>query len=71
MAHMEIPILPITFIDNKKKYPEDKLELKLGLLRVSIHSPITTKNMKIKNANSLRDKVFSIINESLIQYENK
>ena len=69
--HNQIPIIPITFVDNKKKYPEDKLELKLGLLRVSIHSPINTKNMKIKNANSLKDKVFSIINQTLIKYENK
>ena len=69
--HNQIPIIPITFVDNKKKYPEDKLELALGLLRVSIHSPIDTKNMKIKHANSLRDKVFSIINQTLIKYENK
>ena len=69
--HNQIPIIPITFVDNKKKYPEDKLELELGLLRVSIHSPIDTKNMKIKHANSLRDKVFSIINQTLIKYENK
>ena len=69
--HNQTPIIPITFVDNKKKYPEDKLDLKLGLLRVFIHDPILTKNMENKDGNSLKDKVFSIINKTLIQHENK
>ena len=69
--HNQIPIIPITFVDNKNKYPEDKLDLKLGLLRVFIHTPILTKNMTIKDGNLLKNKVFSIINKTLIQYENK
>jgi len=69
--HNQVPIIPITFIDNKRKYPEDKLDLKLGLLRVVIHNPIGTNNMKIKNANLLKDQVFSAINQTLSHYEDQ
>ncbi|MAZ55405.1 MAG: 1-acyl-sn-glycerol-3-phosphate acyltransferase [Flavobacteriales bacterium] len=68
--HNQVPIIPITFVDNKRKYPEDKLELKLGFLRVFIHTPIHTNNMGMKNANSLKDQVFLAINKTLIYHEN-
>ena len=69
--HNQVPIIPITFVDNKRKYPEDKLDLKLGLLRVFIHNPIQTNSLEIKNAKSLKDQVFSAINKTLIYYEDK
>ena len=69
--HNQVPIIPITFVDNKEKYPEDELKLKLGLLRVNIHSPVTTKGMKIHEANSLSEQVFNTINNTLCNYENK
>ena len=69
--HNNVPIIPITFIDNKIKYPEDELKLSLGLLRVLIHSPIKTKNMTMKDAISLKDQVFEIINKTLNYYENR
>ncbi len=68
--HNQVPIIPITFVDNKRKYPEDKLELKLGFLRVFIHNPIHTNNMEMKNASSLKDQVFLAINKTLIYHEN-
>ena len=69
--HNKVPIIPITFLDNKQKYPEDKLNLSLGLLRILIHSPINTNNMKMHDAAELKDTVFSIIHKTLIKYENK
>tara|TARA_B100000427_G_C15490876_1_gene587518 strand:+ start:567 stop:1106 length:540 start_codon:yes stop_codon:yes gene_type:complete len=67
----QVPIIPITFVDNKEKYPEDELKLKLGLLRVNIHSPVTTKGMKIHEANILSEQVFNTMNNTLCNYENK
>ena len=67
----KVPIIPITFVDNKEKYPEDELKLKLGLLRVHIHSPVSTKGMKTQDANRLCSKVFDMINNTLCNYENK
>ncbi|MBF25149.1 MAG: 1-acyl-sn-glycerol-3-phosphate acyltransferase [Flavobacteriales bacterium] len=66
----KVPIIPITFVDNKKKYPEDKLNLSLGLLRVFIHKPINTNDMSNQDTELLKNKVFSVINNKLIEYEN-
>lgn len=67
----QIPIIPITFIDNKRKYPEDELNLKLGVLRVIMHSPIETLNVALKNSVLLKDKTFNIIYKTLMKHENK
>tara|TARA_Y100001968_G_C19388028_1_gene733966 strand:- start:538 stop:1275 length:738 start_codon:yes stop_codon:yes gene_type:complete len=69
--HNQIPIIPITFVDNKNKYPEDELKLKLGLLRVYIHEAISTKKMNSKDAKMISQKAFNTINKTLIGYENK
>ena len=69
--HNQVPIIPITFIDNKNKHPEDELKLRLGFLRVCIHAPISTKGMQAKDSKIINQKVFSIINQTLIDYENK
>jgi len=69
--HNQVSIIPITFIDNKNKHPEDELKLRLGFLRVCIHAPISTKGMQAKDSKTINQKVFSIINKTLIDYENK
>ncbi len=69
--HNKVSIIPITFIDNKRKYPEDKLNLSLGLLRVLIHTPINTAKMKVEDAVLLKNKVFEKIKNTLTYYENK
>ena len=69
--HNQVPIIPITFIDNKYKYPEDKLTVRMGVLRVLVHPKVPTKGFKIKHANQLKDQVFNTINKTLIDYENK
>lgn len=66
----KVPIIPITFVDNKRKYPEDKLNIKLGFLRVILHKPINTLNNSLKDSLILKDKVFDIINKTLIKHEN-
>ena len=70
-VHNKAPIIPITFIDNKIKYPEDQLKLKLGVLRVIMHSPVETKSIKITDVNRLKNKVFRTINTTLIDYGYK
>ena len=69
--HNQVPIIPVTFVDNKHKYPEDELKIKLGLLRVLIHNPISTQGFITKDSESLSQTVFKIINQSLIDYEGK
>ena len=69
--HNQVSIIPITFVDNKRKYPEDKLKLILGVLRVFVHEPISTIDMKSKEAESLCQTTYDIINKTLIKYDTK
>jgi len=64
-----VSILPLTFLDNKRKYPEDQLSLILGSLRVILHNPISTSQLSFKQSKWLRDTTYDIINKTLIQYE--
>ena len=69
--HNQVPIIPVTFVDNKNKYPEDDLKLKLGSLRVFIHKPISTNRLKSESAHNLSDQVFRTIDNTLVSYENR
>ena len=61
------PIVPITFLVNKKRFPWSYGGLLAGSkgspgrLRVKIHDPIITKNMTRKDVNTLCNKVREII----------
>ncbi len=61
------PIVPMTFLDNKKRFPWSYGGLLAGSkgspgrLRVKIHDPIITENMTRKDVNVLRNKVRDII----------
>ena len=67
----QVPIIPLTFVDNKRKYPENNLKLSLGIFRVLIHKPINTIGMTSSNCRELKCSTFNIINQTLINYENK
>ncbi len=67
----QVPVVPVTFIDNKRKYPEDSLNLKLGRLRVVIHSPISTVGMSSNELSFLRNKTYNIINNTLLEHASK
>jgi 1-acyl-sn-glycerol-3-phosphate acyltransferase len=67
----QIPIVPITFIDNKRKYPEDSLTLKFGSLRVVIHELISTKGLSSNDLNKIKNITFNLIDKTLMDYENK
>jgi len=61
------PIVPMTFLDNKKRFPWSYGGLLAGSkgspgrLRVKIHDPIITENMTRKDVNVLCNKVRDII----------
>ena len=66
----KVPIIPITFVDNKNKYPEDELKIHFGKLRVYIHDPINTCKMSLNNLEALRNRTYREIDNTLIKYEN-
>jgi 1-acyl-sn-glycerol-3-phosphate acyltransferase len=66
------PIVPITFLDNYKIFPDnptEKLVVRPGFSRIIVHAPIETKGLTENDAGLLKKMVFDTIEKSL--YEHK
>lgn len=61
----QIPIIPISFHDNKKRFSYRFLSGKPGKLRVKIHSFIDTKALEISCRKELKDKTHKVILDEL------
>jgi len=62
----QIPIVPISFLDCKKRFSYTFFSGKPGTLRVVFHEPIPTTNMSVlKNRESLKKQVFDKIYNDL------
>lgn len=61
----QIPILPMTFHDNKKRFSYTFLSGGPGVMRVTIHEPILTAGRKLEDKRLLRDQVYKMIKASL------
>ncbi|MBI6120955.1 1-acyl-sn-glycerol-3-phosphate acyltransferase [Salegentibacter sp. F60176] len=64
IAH-KIPIVPITFYDNKKRFSYKFISGGPGKLRVKIHKFISTKTMQTGNRKILREQTRQIILDEL------
>lgn len=67
----KIPVLPITFIDNWKMLENGgffKSNGRPGLAKAIIHKPIYTTGMTEENVVDLRNRVYSLIDETLKKY---
>jgi 1-acyl-sn-glycerol-3-phosphate acyltransferase len=62
----KIPIVPITFFDNKKRFSYTFFSGGPGLLRVKMHEFLKTEHLKIENTKELNSSAFNIISESLM-----
>jgi len=62
----KIPVVPITFYDNKKRFSYNFFSGGPGLLRVKIHEFLETYNLKIENTKELNANAFEIISKSLV-----
>lgn len=70
----QVPIVPVTFTHNYKRLENGgflKAPASPGLAPAIVHPPVETKGLNEKDIVSLRDKVFDIINSSIITNENK
>lgn len=61
----QIPVIPMTFYDNKKRLPEPFYKGGPGLLRVKVHKPLETQGLSLADRLSLRDQARSIILQDL------
>jgi len=62
----KIPIVPISFYDNKKRFSYTFFSGSPGKLRVKFHKPIITENMIVsEDKNKLKKQVYDLLYEDL------
>ncbi len=61
----QIPLIPITFYDCKKRFPFDLFKGSPGILRVKIHKFLYTNGLTIKDRNTLKNKTYDLIYKDL------
>ena len=65
----QIPIVPMTFPDNKKRFPYDFLAGgSPGKMRATIHKSISTSGLTLKDRNQVKDEAKQIIFNELKKY---
>lgn len=68
LAH-QIPVVPITFVDNKKRFSYDFFSGSPGKMRAVVSPFIQTKSMNVKQTDSLRENTRSQILRVLENYQ--
>lgn len=69
----QVPIVPITFLDNWYIFPDSGAErfvVRPGLTRIVVHKPISTVGMKEDDVSKLRMLVFNLIQKTLSERGN-
>lgn len=70
----ELPIVPMTFADNKKRFSYTFLSGSPGIMRVKVHQFIETTAMEVedkKDIKALKEKTHSIIYEQLVAFQKQ
>lgn len=57
----QIPIVPLTFPDNKKRFPFTFFSGSPGIMRVRIHKFLPTEGLEIKDTKTLNEKARQVI----------
>jgi 1-acyl-sn-glycerol-3-phosphate acyltransferase len=65
----QIPIVPITFVDNKKRFSFTFLSGSTGRMRVKVHSFIETKGLKLEDKVKVKNQVRATILKELESYQ--
>lgn len=66
----QLPIVPISFADNKKRYSYTFFSGSPGILRVRIHSLEETLGLPMTAKNSIKTQVWKTIHAQLVEYDN-
>ncbi len=62
----QIPIVPMTFYDCKKRFSYTFFSGSPGIIRTKIHQFIETKNLKVSDKKEINSKTFKVIYDELI-----
>jgi len=65
----QIPIVPITFADNKERFSYTFLSGSPGIMRAKIHSFIPTSGKTLDDKKAVRDEVRTIIYHQLLKFQ--
>ncbi len=65
----QIPIVPITFADNKKRLSYTFFSGSPGLMRAKVHHFIETKGLKLDEKQKIREQTRQVILNQLMRYE--
>jgi len=67
----EIPVVPMTFADNKKRFSFRFLSGSPGIMRAKVHHFVPTAGLTLDDKLALKEKVRQIILEQLLRYSSK
>ncbi|GAA3587941.1 lysophospholipid acyltransferase family protein [Flavivirga amylovorans] len=67
----QIPIVPLTFADNKKRFPYTFFSGSPGKMRAKIHEFLSTENLSIDDTKLLNEKARNIILKQLQVFNRK
>lgn len=65
----QLPIVPITFPDNKKRFSYTFFSGSPGIMRVKIHTHISTLGKTVLDRKEIREQVRTIIYNQLLEFE--
>jgi 1-acyl-sn-glycerol-3-phosphate acyltransferase len=63
----QIPVVPLSFMDSKKRFSYTFFSGKPGQLQVKVHPFIQTQGLTLKNKDSIKNKTFELIRSGLYQ----
>ncbi|ESU24222.1 acyltransferase [Flavobacterium enshiense DK69] len=66
----QLPILPMTFGDVKKRFSFTFFSGCPGKMRIKIHQPVETSGKKMEEKRELKEKVRNVILSQLLKFEN-
>jgi 1-acyl-sn-glycerol-3-phosphate acyltransferase len=64
----QIPIVPITFADNKKRFSYTFFSGSPGLMRAKTHCQIPTQGLELSDKRALKEKVKNVIYNQLVKF---
>jgi len=67
----QIPIVPMTFADNKERFSFKFFSGSPGKMRAKVHNFIQTEGLTLDDKKELKDKVRNVIYEQLVEYHKK
>lgn len=65
----QLPIMPMTFYDNKKRFSFTFFSGGPGKMRAKIHAPIETIGLTQENKNELKEKIRTLLLNDLTQFD--